>query len=358
VIPFGQAARPFLIERQMIIIDGSEGEGGGQMVRNSCALSLATGKPFRITNIRANRAKPGLMRQHVTAVEAACVISGSECTGLAVGSSELTFRPGKVAPGEYHFAVGTAGSTGLVLQTVLMPLAMADAPSRLVLEGGTHNMLAPPFDFIERSFLPIINRMGPKVSARLVRHGFYPRGGGRIEVDIMPALLQPIECLTRGAQLGVGGQVVFSGLPVEIAERLLARAKRDLADWPEGAFALRELPVDQGPGVILMLEASYANVTEIVSGFGQLGVPAERLAKTSAARMNGYVGASAFAGPYLADQLVLPFVLAQGGCFTTVKPSQHFLTAIDIAGRFTGSRTSLVQQPGGEHLFTVGMAEG
>jgi len=337
----------------MITIDGSEGEGGGQMVRNACALSLVTGEPFRIENIRAKRSKPGLMRQHVTAVEAAAVISGSECTGLAVGASELTFRPGQVVPGEYHFAVGTAGSTSLVLQTVLMPLALADAPSRLVLEGGTHNMLAPPFDFIERVFLPVINRMGPQVSARIVRHGFYPRGGGRIEIDIAPAPLTPIHCLSRGARIGQAAEVVFSALPFEIAERLLARARRDLADWPEDAFAVRQLPADQGPGVILMLEARYAEVTELVSGFGQLGVPAERLAKTSAARMKGYVEASAFAGPYLADQLVLPFVLAGGGSFTTVKPSQHLLTAIEIARRFTGRNIELERQPAGEHLFTV-----
>jgi len=343
-----------MTEDTMIIIDGSEGEGGGQMVRNSCALSLVTGEPFRITNIRGKRSKPGLMRQHVTAVEAACVISGAECIGLAVGSSELEFRPDKITPGEYHFAVGTAGSTGLVLQTILMPLVLANGPSRLVLEGGTHNMLAPPFDFIERSFLPVINRMGPTVTASIVRHGFYPRGGGRIEVEIEPAPLRRVECLDRGDRLGVSGQAVFTGLPFEIAERLLARAKRDLADWPDEAFSVRELPADQGPGVILMLEACFANVTEVVSGFGQLGVPAERLAKTSAARMNGYIDSSAFAGPYLADQLVLPFVLAGGGSFTTVKPSQHILTAIDIARRFTGTRIELKQQTTGEHLVSVG----
>jgi RNA 3'-terminal phosphate cyclase (ATP) len=338
----------------MIEIDGSQGEGGGQMVRNACALSIATGLPFRITNIRARRARPGLMRQHVTAVEAACVIAGAECSGLGVSSTDLTFRPGQVTPGEYHFAVGTAGSTGLVLQTVLMPLVMADNPSRLVLEGGTHNMLAPPFDFIDRCFLPVINRMGPHVSARIVRHGFHPRGGGRIEVDITPAPLQPIACLDRGTQLGVAAQAAFTGLPFEIAQRMLARARKALPDWAEDAFTVRQLPEDQGPGVILMLEAHYAQVTEIVSGFGQLGVPAERLAKTSAARMNGYLQASAFAGPYLADQLVLPFVLAGGGSFTTVKPSQHLLTAIDIARRFTGQRIDLSQQPDGAHLVTVG----
>lgn len=242
----------------MITIDGSEGEGGGQMVRNSCALSLVTGEPFRISNIRAKRSKSGLMRQHVTAVEAACVISGSECAGLAVGASELEFRPGRVIPGEYQFAVGTAGSTGLVLQTVLMPLILADGPSRLVLEGGTHNMLAPPFDFIERTFLPVINHMGPSVSARIVRHGFYPRGGGRIEVDITPAPILPVDCVDRGDPVGVNARTIFTGLPFEIAERMLTRAKRDLADWPDDAFAVRELPPEQGPGVILMLEVLIA----------------------------------------------------------------------------------------------------
>ncbi|MBN8501714.1 MAG: lycopene cyclase domain-containing protein, partial [Sphingomonadales bacterium] len=244
--------------------------------------------------------------------------------------------------------------TFFVLQTVLMPLILADGPSRLVLEGGTHNMLAPPFDFIERTFLPIINRMGPHVSARIVRHGFYPRGGGRIEVDITPAPLAPIDCIERGEQLGVSGEALFAGLPFEIAERMLARARRDLGTWPDDTFAVRELPADQGPGVILMLEARYAHVTEVVSGFGQLGIPAERLAKTCAARMHGYIEASAFAGPFLADQLILPFALAGGGSLTTVKPSQHTLTAIDIAKRFTGKRIALTRQGGGEHLLTVG----
>ncbi|RVU02210.1 RNA 3'-terminal phosphate cyclase [Novosphingobium umbonatum] len=337
----------------MITIDGSEGEGGGQMVRNSCALSLVTGQPFRITNIRAKRSKPGLMRQHVTAVEAAAAISGSECSGLTVGSCDLTFRPGKAQAGEYHFAVGTAGSTGLVLQTVLMPLLLAEGRSRLVLEGGTHNMLAPPFDFIERCFLPIVNRMGPRVSARLVRHGFYPRGGGRIEVEIEPAPLVPVACVERGAFQGVSAQATYCGLPGEIPLRMLERARKDLPDWEEESFAMRKLPEDQGPGVILMLEADYDHVTEIVSGFGQLGVPAEKLAKTAAARMLGFLDCEAFAGPYLADQLILPFVLAGSGSFTTVKPSQHLRTAIDIAQRFTGKSIKLIQQFDGSHLVSV-----
>jgi RNA 3'-terminal phosphate cyclase (ATP) len=332
----------------MIVIDGSEGEGGGQMVRNALALSLVTGQPFRIANIRGGREKPGLMRQHLTAVEAACAIGG-ECEGAAVGAAEIVFRPGAVRAGDYRFAVGTAGSTGLVLQTVLMPLLTADGPSRLTIDGGTHNMMAPPFEFIERAFLPILNRMGPSVEARLVRHGFYPRGGGRIEIDVVPAALAPLDCLDRGERRAVSAVAMVAGLPFDIAKRELDTARHYL-DWPEEAFAVRQLPDELGPGNALMLEANFANVTEIVTGFGKLGVAAESLAKTAAQRMAGYLGSSAFAGPYLADQLLLPFALAGGGAFTTVKPSQHARTAADIIDRFTGLRFAFDQQENGVHL--------
>jgi len=336
----------------MITIDGSEGEGGGQIVRNALALSLVTGQPFRITNIRGGREKPGLMRQHLTAVEAACAVGQAECDGVAVGSSEIAFRPGSVRAGDYRFAVGTAGSTGLVLQTILMPLLMAGGPSRLVLEGGTHNMMAPPFEFIERSFLPIVSRMGGRVEVRLARHGFYPRGGGRVEVDIAPAPLAPIECVERGDRLAVSAMAIFAGLPFDIAERELATA-RNILDWPEEAFAVRQLPEDLGPGNVLLLEAAFEHVTEIVTGFGKLGLSAESLAKTAAQRMAGYLASPAFAGPYLADQLLLPFALAGGGAFTTVKPSRHARTAADVIALFTGRRFTFEQQASGAHLVSA-----
>ena len=233
----------------MILIDGSEGEGGGQVLRNACAMSLITGEPFRITKIRGGREKPGLMRQHVTAIEAACAIGSAVCDGLAIGSAEITFQPGRVVPGDYRFAVGTAGSSGLVLQTILPPLMLADGPSRLVLEGGTHNMAAPPFDFIAKTFLPIIDRMGPRIAARLLRHGFYPRGGGRMEVDIAPAKLTPIACLDRGALLqpvGYGGVCRIARSTSPIGEIRVARAALRLAR--RDACAVRQLPEDQGPG--------------------------------------------------------------------------------------------------------------
>ncbi len=337
----------------MILIDGAAGEGGGQILRNACALALITGQAFRIVNIRGRRPKPGLMRQHVTAIEAACAIGGAECEGLAVGASEILFRPGRVVPGKYQFSVGTAGSTGLVLQTILMPLLLADAPSRLVLEGGTHNMLAPPFDFIAKVFLPIINRMGPRVEARLLRHGFHPRGGGRIVVDIQPAPLRRLECLERGTLQSRMAVALTAGLPTAIARREIGIARKLLDDWPEEAFSIRNLPADEGPGNVLLLEAAFEQVTEIFTGFGKIGTSAEALADGCARRMRGYLASTAFAGPYLADQLLLPFALAGGGCFTTVKPSQHCLTAVDIVARFTGRRCDITRMADEAHLVTI-----
>lgn len=337
----------------MIVIDGSEGEGGGQVLRNAVALSLLTGLPFRIFNIRGRRSKPGLMRQHVTAIEAAAAISGSACEGVHVGSAQIEFRPGRVRGGSYRFAVGTAGSTGLVLQTVLVPLLLAEAPSTLVLEGGTHNMAAPPYDFIAAAFLPLVNRMGPRVAARLLRHGFYPAGGGAIEVDIEPcAALQPIELLERGALLEVEARAIVSGLAASIADRELEIVRARLG-WPEPALQHVRLPEQHGPGNILLLRARFEQVTEIVSGFGQLGVTAGHVADRAAGRMAGYLASTAAVGPYLADQLLLPLAVAGGGRFTTVKPSQHALTAAEVIGRFLERSVRFQPQADGRFLVTV-----
>lgn len=322
----------------MITIDGSEGEGGGQVLRNACALSLVTGEPFTIEKIRGGRDQPGLMRQHLTAIEAACTIGGADCEGLELGSNRIVFKPGSIAPGDYRFAVGTAGSTSLVLQTVLIPLALANKPSHLVIEGGTHASMAPPFDFIEKCFLPILQRMGPRVSARIKRHGFFPRGGGRIEVDIEPSPLSRIECVDRGTFKSRSGTVLFASLEGKIAERIRKATLKSLPDWEEDSIILRELPADQGPGTALMLQAGFEKVTEVVSGFGKLGLSAERIGRTAGKRMAGYEASAAFAGPYLQDQLLLPMALAGGGAFSSVKISQHTRTAADIIAMFTGRK--------------------
>ena len=337
----------------MIVIDGSEGEGGGQMLRSALSLSLVTGKPFRIEKIRGNRSRPGVMRQHATAVEAACAIGGTECEELAVGASELSFTPGKVTPGEHQFAVGTAGSTSLVLQTLLPPLMLADGPSRLVLEGGTHNIHAPPFDFLARTFLPILARMGPRVTATLRRPGFYPAGGGRIEVEIVPAArLERLDLIDRGALRRVEARALIAGLPGEIAVRELAVVASVLG-WPEEARRIEQLPERVGPGNVLLLEAEFDHVTEIATGFGQLGVPAHAVAERAAKRMAGYLASSAVAGPYLADQLLLPMALAGGGSFTTVRPSQHSRTGADIIARFLDVAITVAQREDGCPLVNV-----
>src|SRR5512136_2571133 len=178
----------------MITIDGSQGEGGGQILRTSLALSLVTGQPFRMERIRAKRQKPGLLKQHLTAVEAAKTVGCAEVTGAALGSQTLEFKPGPVTPGNYRFAVGTAGSATLVLQTVLPPLLVASGPSTLTLEGGTHNPFAPPFDFLARCFAPVVERMGPRIELKLHRPGFFPAGGGQFEAQITPVnRLKPID---------------------------------------------------------------------------------------------------------------------------------------------------------------------
>lgn len=336
----------------MIVIDGSQGEGGGQILRNALALSLITGQPFRIYNIRAGRERSGLMRQHLTAIEAAIAIGNAQCDGAGIGAAEITFRPGAVKCGDYHFAVGTAGSAGLVLQTLLPPLMLGGTPSRLVLEGGTHNLQAPPFEFLERSLLPLISRMGPQIHARLVRHGFYPLGGGRMEIDITPSPLRRLECLQRGTAQTRRAVALIAGLPGEIARREIETARKLLA-WPEESFRIETLAEDRGPGNVLLLEAAFENVAEVVTGFGKLGVSAESLAKTAASRMSGYLASNAFAGPYLADQLILPFAIAGGGAFTTVKPSGHTKTAINIAELFLDRKWTAEQLPDGAHLLSV-----
>jgi RNA 3'-terminal phosphate cyclase (ATP) len=258
----------------MIAIDGSLGEGGGQILRTSLALSLVTGKAFRMERIRAGRDKPGLQRQHLTAVRAAAEVGHAEVEGAELGSGELNFAPRGVAPGDYRFDVGTAGSVTLVLQTVLPALLVASAPSQLRLEGGTHNIFAPPFDFLAKAFLPLVGRMGPRVEAVLEQHGFYPRGGGAVSVAIHPQpKLRPIKLLERGRVIRRLARAIVSRLPRHIAEREVETARRGLS-WPADAVAVEEVE-SPGPGNVLLVEVDSEHVTEVFSGFGRLGVPAE-----------------------------------------------------------------------------------
>ncbi|MEO6327104.1 MAG: RNA 3'-terminal phosphate cyclase, partial [Thermoanaerobaculia bacterium] len=234
----------------LVVIDGSMGEGGGQVLRTSLALSLVTGRPVRVENIRAGRKKPGLMRQHLTSVQAACAVGCARVEGAELGSREVRFEPGPAQGGEYEFSVGTAGSTTLVLQTILPALLVAEHPSRIRLCGGTHNPLAPPFDFLQRVFVPLVNRMGPKMEASLVRPGFYPAGGGECVVTVEPCRkLSRIDLTERGAVLRRLACATVSRLPRSIAERELACVAGLLGWGPESLSAVQaESP---GPGNVV-----------------------------------------------------------------------------------------------------------
>ena len=317
----------------MINVDGSMGEGGGQVLRTSLALSMITGQPFRIERIRAGRDKPGLLRQHLTAVRAAREVCGAEVVGDAIGSCELTFTPGKVAGGHYEFAVGTAGSATLVLQTVLPALVVAEERSTLLLEGGTHNPWAPPFDFLQRTFLPLVERMGPKVTADLDRHGFYPAGGGRFRVTIDPvAKLEPLELLERGEIRQKRAAAIVSQLPMDIALRELKVVGKKLAvpvDPPEMVI----VKDPRGPGNVVMVEIENENVTELFTGFGQHGVRAEAVAEKVCREVRRYLAAGVPVGEHLADQLLVLMATA-GGRFRTVAPSSHTATNIEVVKAF------------------------
>ncbi|HEX5720386.1 MAG TPA: RNA 3'-terminal phosphate cyclase [Thermoanaerobaculia bacterium] len=314
----------------MLDLDGSEGEGGGQILRTSLALSMVTGTPVRIRNVRARRPKPGLMRQHLVAVQAAARIGGARVTGAEIGSSALTFIPGEVKPGEHVLSVGSAGSTTLVLQTVLPALLCASQPS-LVLEGGTHNPMAPPFEFLERTYLPLVNRMGPRVHAELVRAGFYPAGGGRIVVSIEPApRLTGFEVLERGEIRRREATALVSRLPRHIGEREIAEAAR-LAEWD--SLEVREVDTP-GPGNAVLLSVESDALTEVFVGFGERGVPAEQVASRAVREMQNYLDTGMPVGEHLADQLLLLFALAGSGAFASLPLSGHALTQIDLIPRF------------------------
>jgi RNA 3'-terminal phosphate cyclase (ATP) len=337
----------------LIRIDGRLGEGGGQILRSSLSLSLVTGKAFRIENIRAGREKPGLLRQHLAAVLAAAEVSGGEVEGAEPGSSGLTFRPGPVRPGDYRFSVGTAGSATLVFQTVLPALMLASGPSSVEVEGGTHNMAAPPYDFLSRTFVPLVNRMGPNVRLRFGRYGFYPAGGGRFSAEIEPAsALTPLHLGERGEITSRRVIAVVANLQRHIAEREVSTAS-SLLGWDDEPHLIEATRQSAGPGNVAMIEIGSSEVTALFTAFGRIGVSAEMVARSAAAEAREYMASKAVACEHLADQLLLPMALAGTGSFTAVRVSEHARTNMEVIGRFLPIRFETHEQEGFTRIDTV-----
>lgn len=323
----------------MIEIDGSLGEGGGQVLRTSLSLSVCKKIPLRIFNIRSGRKKPGLAKQHLTAVLAAGAVCGAGLQGASLGSQEVVLTPGGVRAGDYKFSVGSAGSATLVLQTVLPPLLCAAGPSRLTLEGGTHNPWAPPFDFLQKAFLPLIEKMGPRVSARLERAGFYPAGGGRFAVEIQPAALAPLHLIGRGPLKRQLARVIISNLPQHVAEREI-RALGSKLGWRKELLRVEPVPDPAGPGNVVLIEIECEQITEVFCAFGQRGVKAEKVAGQAADLALGYLESGAPVGEHLADQLLLPLALAGAGSLVTSAVSRHAETNIEVIKRFLDVRVT------------------
>lgn len=336
----------------MIELDGAAGEGGGQILRSALTLSMVTGEPFRIQNIRANRPKPGLMRQHLVAVQAAAQICGADIGATAVGAQVLEFVPGKVKGGQYRFAIGSAGSSTLVLQTVLPALLFADAPSTVHVSGGTHNPMAPPAHFLQRAYGRVLAAMGASVQFELTRFGFYPAGGGEIVLTVAPCgRLHPIDLLVRGERVAAYAESCVAAVPLNVARRELECVGKGMG-WDESRLHVHALPNDQGPGNVLMVTLEHEHVTEVFSAFGEKAVTAEAVARRVLQEVRRYIASNAAVGEHLADQLILPFALAGGGRFTTDLVSQHARTNAEVIARFLPVEISFAAADHG-HLCVI-----
>ncbi len=319
-------------------LDGSHGEGGGQILRSALSLSLRTGQPFRLVKVRENRDKPGLRPQHLVAVNAAAQLGAAEVSGAQVGSRELSFRPqlygDRLPGGDYRFDIGTAGSAPLVLQTLLPALLHASGPATVTIRGGTYNPKAPPFDFIDRVFAPLLLRLGASVQVRMDRPGFYPAGGGQLFAAITPCpQLGRLMLLERGALVTRQATAVTARLPEHVAARELA-AVRELLGFAPDCLHTRVLARSASPGNALLIELSSEHVTELFSCVGERGVPAEEVARRAASEARQYLQAGVPVGEHLADQLLLPLALGQGGVYRTVEPSLHTRTQAELIRRF------------------------
>ena len=342
----------------MIEIDGAQGEGGGQILRSSLALSAITGRPVRIHNIRARRKRAGLMRQHLTAVQAISELCSARVTGADIGSSCITFEPGVIRAGEYDFQVGTAGSATLIAQTVLPALMIADQPSMLSFGGGTHNPWAPPYDFLHRAFLPQIAKMGPEITAELDSHGFYPAGGGRFRLQVSPsAKLTGLELLVRAGAMVPRVEAIVSEISASIGQRECDTIRRK-SGWSSDVFSVRTVEQPKGPGNVVVVDLAYDNVTEVVTAFGEKGVKAESVARAAYRAVQTYLDHDAPVGEFLADQLMIPLAIAaaqgQVSQFRTATLSRHSQTQLNVIPHFLDVSTHAQTEEAGTVRVCVG----
>ena len=318
----------------MITIDGSFGEGGGQILRTSLSLAAITGTDVHFENIRACRPKPGLMRQHLACAKAVAEICGGELEGGELNSQQLTLKPGKIYGGDYRFVIGSAGNTLLLAQTVIPVLLFADKPSTVVLEGGTYTTKAPVYDFFERVYLPCLRKMGLEVSCRMDRIGFYPAGGGKVTLSVKPARVWgKLSLSERGDLRNARVTTIGSGLDESILSDELKIFQAGLVDMLKFHSEKKNVKCD-GSGNVLIAELEYDNLTEIFSACGSYGVSRVSVARNAVTDAKQYLKNNWVVGQYLADQLMLPMAVGAGGDYLTGKPTKHSETNRDVIRKF------------------------
>ncbi|MEP0497458.1 MAG: RNA 3'-terminal phosphate cyclase, partial [Paraglaciecola sp.] len=317
------------------------------VLRTALTLSILTQQNIELINIRAGRKKVGLLRQHLTCVLAAQEICGAITEGVELGSTRILFSPGQVKSGDYHYAIGTAGSTVLVCQTILPVLALAKENSTITFEGGTHNGMSPSLSFLEQSFLPVLKSMGVNCVVNTTKLGFYPAGGGKWQINIEPTQkLSPIHLSEAGSHFAQSSEncsltVLVSLLPDAIGQREIATAK-NILNWPDAVSQVQKV-VTPGPGNSFQLSIKSKTHCSVFEMVGELGVSAERVAKRAAGRVNKFIHAQAAVEEHLADQLLLPIALAGSGSFTTTQLSLHTKTNIDVIKQVLGIEIQVEQ---------------
>jgi len=324
----------------MIEIDGSYGEGGGQILRTSLSLSVLSQKPFRIFNIRKVRNKPGLMPQHLTAVKLAQLVSAAEVVGDYAGSTELFFSPQGIRGGDVSYDIRTAGSTSLVFQTLIPALIFGNEKRQIILRGGTHVPYSPSFQYLQEVFAPLLLMLGIRVEFRVRSYGFYPRGGGEIIADVYPTKrVDPLRLLDRGKITRAVGYSAVGNLPLSIAERqkdaVLTRISESLGPLPYrvSITILDVHALGKGTFVFLRMESEHS-----VAGFTALGARgkrAEEVGAEAAVELVRYYNSGAAVDRHLADQIILYLSLSDGESeFSVSSISQHLLTNLWVIGKF------------------------
>lgn len=333
----------------MLTVDGSHGEGGGQVLRTALSLAAVRGQDVTIESIRAGRPKPGLQRQHLTCVRAVAELGAADVEGAEIGSQRVVIRPGTLEGGEFIFEVGSgAGSAMLILQTILPPLCFAPRPSRVTIRGGTHNPWAPPFDYIDRVFLPTVAQLGVRARASLRTAGWYPKGGGEIVLEVTPVTgLAAADWSDRGALEGVDFLCVRSNLPAHVAERQCSTARQRLADAGAPVHVMERELASIGPGTMSLAVARCRGGIAGFSALGERGKPAEKVALEACEALLRFLRSGAALDEHLADQVLLYAALADGETrFTTPSLTQHLLTNVWVIEQFLGERFGVEARPG------------